>query len=53
MKPDVKVLFTSDCTADIVTRKGLLDDNVPFISKPVLPKYLLQKINEVLHTDLP
>jgi CheY-like chemotaxis protein len=48
LKPDVKVLFTSGYTADIITRKGLLDEKLHFIAKPVSPRALLTKIREVL-----
>lgn len=47
-KPGVKVLFTSGYTADIMTKKGLIDEGMPFISKPVSPIMLLKKVREVL-----
>lgn len=47
-KPGIKVLFTSGYTADIITKKGLIDDGMPFISKPVSPTMLLKKVREVL-----
>jgi len=48
LRPGTRVLFTSGYTADIVRNKGLLDNGVPFISKPVSPRDLLKKIREVL-----
>lgn len=48
IRPDLKVLFTSGYTADIITRKGLIEEGVPFISKPVSPTILLKKVREVL-----
>ncbi len=50
LRPDTRVLFTSGYTADIVHTKGLLDNGVPFISKPVSPRDLLRKIREVLES---
>jgi CheY-like chemotaxis protein len=47
-RPDIKVLFTSGYTEDLVRRKGLVPDGVPVVSKPVSPKDLLRKIREVL-----
>lgn len=47
-KPGIKALFTSGYTADIITRKGLIDEGVPFISKPVSPTILLKKVRKVL-----
>lgn len=48
IRPDIKVLFTSGYALDIVKRKGLLEDDSNFISKPILPKELLRKVREVL-----
>jgi PAS domain S-box-containing protein len=48
IRPDMKVLFTSGYTADIITRKGILEDTLHFIAKPVLPINLLTKIKELL-----
>jgi PAS domain S-box-containing protein len=46
--PDVKVLFMSGYTANIIHKKGILDDGLDVILKPVSPRKLLQKIREVL-----
>lgn len=48
IKPDVKVLFTSGYTSDIISRKGILEEGMDFISKPVTPCKLLAKIRELL-----
>jgi PAS domain S-box-containing protein len=49
IRPDLKVLFTSGYTADIITRKGILDEKLHFIAKPVSPIDLLAKVKELLH----
>jgi PAS domain S-box-containing protein len=49
IKPQVKVLFTSGYTGDVIFNKGIHDDSVDFISKPLSPKELLLKIREVLN----
>ena len=47
-KPDMKVLFLSGYTADIVHKKGIFEDNINFVSKPIVPDDLARKIREVL-----
>ena len=41
---DMPVLFSSGYTADIVSRKGVLEEGLDFISKPVTPHELLAKV---------
>ncbi|MBF0558909.1 MAG: response regulator, partial [Nitrospirae bacterium] len=48
IKPDVKVLFTSGYTSDIISQKGILEGGADFISKPVTPHALLVKIRGIL-----
>jgi PAS domain S-box-containing protein len=48
MDPDVKVLFTSGYTRDFILDKGIEDKRFDFISKPLSPKGLLEKVREVL-----
>jgi two-component system, cell cycle sensor histidine kinase and response regulator CckA len=48
MKPDIKVLFISGHTRDIVLNKGIRDKEFHFISKPVLPDTLLKTLREIL-----
>lgn len=49
IKPDVKTLFTSGYTHDVISRKGIVEEGLNFIAKPVQPEELLRKIHEVLH----
>ncbi|MEK6673012.1 MAG: PAS domain S-box protein [Nitrospirota bacterium] len=46
--PCIKVLFTSGYTANVIHKKGVLDEGLIFISKPVAPNELLRKVREVL-----
>jgi PAS domain S-box-containing protein len=46
--PDVKALFASGYTMDIITKKELQDKGMDFIPKPVAPKDLLKKVREAL-----
>lgn len=45
---DIKVIYVSGYPADVLAKKGFIDSDVNFISKPVNPEVLLQKIREVL-----
>ena len=46
--PDIKVLFMSGYTGDVVLDKGVHGDAANFISKPLLPDELLLKVREIL-----
>jgi PAS domain S-box-containing protein len=48
LQPDIKVLFISGYTADQITRKGVLEAGLDFISKPFLSHDFLSKVREVL-----
>ena len=46
--PEMKVLFTSGHTDDVIVHHGVLDEGVSFISKPYSSEGLARKIREVL-----
>ncbi|MEA5113828.1 MAG: PAS domain S-box protein [Geobacteraceae bacterium] len=46
--PDIKVLFMSGYTRDIVIERGALDDELNFVAKPVMPLELLGKVRQIL-----
>jgi response regulator RpfG family c-di-GMP phosphodiesterase len=48
IKPDTKVIFVSDYTADRMNKEILAEKYVNFIFKPVSPKDLLRRIRDVL-----
>lgn len=48
VRPGVKALFTSGYTGDVVLIKGVRDEAINYISKPLTPKELLKKVREVL-----
>jgi CheY-like chemotaxis protein len=50
-RPDIKSLFISGYTANIIHKKGLLEESLEFIPKPVSPNKLLRKVREVLDKD--
>ncbi len=46
--PDVRFVFSSGYTADILERKGILEEHLHFISKPVSPTELLKTVRAAL-----
>jgi PAS domain S-box-containing protein len=46
--PDLKVLFISGYTADVIAQRGVLDPGVAFLHKPFSQEELAQKVREVL-----
>jgi len=48
LRPEVKVIFTSGYTGDVIAGHGPLDPAAVFIQKPYRPKALARKIREVL-----
>lgn len=50
IRPDIKILFTSGYTADIVQQKGIFTEGLNFLSKPMTPATLLKKVRELLDT---
>jgi PAS domain S-box-containing protein len=47
-RPDVRVLFLSGYTADIIHKKGIFDEGLQFVSKPVSPLALLRRVRGIL-----
>lgn len=48
IKPDIKAIFLSGYTADILFKRGILDEGLDFIHKPFSPREILRKVREVL-----
>ena len=46
--PGIRCLFMSGYTADIITRRGVMDDSVHFIQKPFRTRDLAAKIRAIL-----
>jgi len=48
VRPDAKVLFVSGYAADVITDKGIQDESLEYLPKPVSPTLLLKKVRELL-----
>ena len=48
IRPDIRALFSSGYSANIIQQQGELGKNAQFISKPVQPEELLLKVREML-----
>ena len=46
--PDIKILFMSGYTADVIAHQGILDEGVNFIQKPLSTKDLALKVRTIL-----
>ena len=48
LQPETKILFTSGYTADFIRNRGMEEEGLELIMKPVQPLELLRKIREML-----
>lgn len=46
IKPEIKVLFISGYTSDILTAKGIIDEDLDFLPKPIDVHLLINKLQE-------
>jgi CheY-like chemotaxis protein len=51
VRPNLKVLFMSGYTADVIAQRGVLDRSVAFLHKPFSPVELAAKVRQVLDTS--
>jgi two-component system cell cycle sensor histidine kinase/response regulator CckA len=52
-RPELPVVFMSGYTDDDVMRRGLLEQGVPFLEKPLAPEALTRTMRKLLGRDLP
>lgn len=48
INPDLKAIFISGYTSDIIRKRGLMDQGLEFVAKPLNLKQLLIKVRDVL-----
>ncbi len=48
MRSNIKALFISGYTADMIQKRGVMEEGVDFLYKPVAPKDLLHKVRDLL-----
>ena len=48
IQPDIKVLYSSGYTADFIQNRGVSEEGIELIMKPVQPMELLRKVREIL-----
>jgi PAS domain S-box-containing protein len=49
--PDIKTLFMSGYTADVIAQQGIMDKSIPFLQKPFSVRTLMRKVREVLDAN--
>ena len=50
-RPEIKVIFMSGYTGEIIAKHGILEEGIHYISKPIAPDILTKKIRSVLNTS--
>jgi signal transduction histidine kinase len=53
LRPDIKAIFMSGHTFDVITKQGVFSEGIHLLSKPLTPGELLVKVRQVLHGPLP
>jgi len=48
VRPDIRAIFMSGYTGDILARKGIGEEGIPMISKPIAIEKLLRTVREIL-----
>ena len=50
-RPEMKVIFMSGYTENIIVHHGVLEQGINYIAKPITPSALIQKIRSVLYDN--
>jgi len=50
IRPDIRAIFMSGYTGDILSKKGIGREGIPMISKPIVIEKLLKQVRETLDT---
>jgi hypothetical protein len=49
--PDAQALFISGYTAEIIHKKGIVEENIHFLEKPIVATMLLAKVRSILDNE--
>jgi PAS domain S-box-containing protein len=49
--PDTQALFISGYTAEIIHKKGIVEENIHFLEKPIIANMLLAKVRTILDNN--
>ena len=49
IRPNLKVLFTSGYSGDVIVQHGVLDKGIEFLAKPYSLEQLAKRVREVLN----
>jgi FixJ family two-component response regulator len=52
LRPDMRVLYMSGYTDDVVDKQGILREGVELIQKPFTPAYLSRRVREFVSRSL-
>jgi two-component system cell cycle sensor histidine kinase/response regulator CckA len=50
-RPEMRTLYISGYTSDVIANHGVLDEGIDFLEKPFNRKTLLERVRDVLHGD--
>jgi PAS domain S-box-containing protein len=51
LRPEIKALFMSGYSADLIAHHGIIEEGIQFLQKPISVKALAAKVREVLDTS--
>lgn len=51
LRPDIRILYNSGYSGDLISRSGILEDGIHFISKPFTAHDLAAKMREILDRE--